>query len=241
MPPHLKQGNLPLPWQDAKQGACPLPLQVGQIISSGTDSVSGGTTVLYLADMSRMYVLVSVDESDIGQLRTGQETQVTVDAYPTKEFQGTVVRVAAKGVSSSNVVTFDVKVEVTSPEKELLKPGMTANVEILVVDKDDVLRVPSSAIQQTTRECFVTTLNGDTTTSRRDITVGETDGEWTEVLTGLDEGDQVVITQKNQSVWRSDGQEGKQSMSSSLMQAGSGGGGGGAPGGSPGGQGGPPR
>lgn len=213
-------------------------VQVGQIISSGTDSVNGGTTVLYLADMSRMYVIVSVDESDIGQIRTGQKTQVTVDAFPAKEFQGTVVRVAAKGVSSSNVVTFDVKVEVTSQEKELLKPGMTANVEILVVDKDNVLRVPSSAIQQTTRECFVTILNGDKTTTKRNITVGDTDGEWSEVLTGLDEDDQVVVTQKNQSVWRNDGQESAQSMSSSLMQAGSGGS---APGGMSGGQGGPPR
>ena len=213
-------------------------VQIGQIISSGTSSVSGGTTVLYLADMSRMYVLVSVDESDIGQVQTGQNARVTVDAFPKREFPGTVVRVAAKGISSSNVVTFEVKVEVTSQEKDLLKPGMTANVEILVVDKEEVLRVPSTAIQRTSRECFVTTLNADTTTSRRDITVGETDGEWSEVLNGLDEGDQVAITQRNQSVWRSGGKEGKQSLSSSILQTGNGGG---PPGGSSGGPGGPPR
>jgi HlyD family secretion protein len=210
-------------------------VQVGQIISSGTDSVSGGTTVLYLADLSRMYVLVAVDESDIGGIQKGQKAQITVDAFPTKEFQGAVVRVAAKGVSSSNVVTFEVKVEVTSPEKELLKPGMTANVEVVIVDKKDVLRVPAEAIQQTSRECFVMTLNADQTTSRKDITVGKTDGDWTEILSGLREGEQVVITQKNQSIWRSGGQDSKQSMSSSLMQAGGGGGGqtGGGPGGPP--------
>lgn len=206
-------------------------VQVGQIISSGTSSVSDGTTVLYLADMSTMHVLVSVDESDIGQVRTGQTATITVDAFPKRAFHGKVVRVAAKGIASSNVVTFEVKVNVTSPEKDLLKPGMTANVEILVVDKGNVLRVPSSAIQQTTRECFVTLVNADTTTTKRDITVGETDGDWTEVLRGLNEGDPVVITRKNQSAWRRSGQEGKQSMSSSLMQAGSGGGGSGGPGG----------
>ena len=204
-------------------------VQIGQIISSGTSSVSGGTTVLYLADMSTMHVLVSVDESDIGQVQTGQTATITVDAFPKREFHGKVVRVAAKGISSANVVTFEVKVNVTSPEKDLLKPGMTANVEILAVDKEDVLRVPSSAIQQTTRECFVTAFHADKTTTKRDITVGETDGDWTEVLSGLNEGDQVAIARKNQSAWRSGGQEEEQSMSSSLMQAGSGGGSTGGP------------
>jgi HlyD family secretion protein len=198
-------------------------VQVGQIISSGTSNVSGGTTVLYLADMSRMYVLVSVDESDIGQVRTGQVALVTVDAFPQKAFRGTVVRVAAKGISSSNVVTFDVKVEVTSREKSLLKPGMTANVQILVVDKKDVLRVPSAAIQQTSKHCSATVLNPEGSTSSREITLGATDGDWTEILSGLNEGDQVVITNKNQSLWRSGGQRTKQSMSSRLMQAGGGG------------------
>lgn len=217
-------------------------VQIGQIISSGTSSVSGGTTVLYLADMSTMHVLVSVDESDIGQVQTGQTATITVDAFPKREFHGKVVRVAAKGISSANVVTFEVKVNVTSPEKDLLKPGMTANVEILVVDKEDVLRVPSSAIQQTTRECFVTTLNADKTTTKRDITVGETDGDWTEVLSGLNEGDQVAIARKNQSAWRSNSQEGQQSLTGSLLQTGGGGGapeGGGGGGGGTGGQGGP--
>lgn len=204
-------------------------VQVGQIISSGTSSVSDGTTVLFLADMSTMHVLVSVDESDIGQVQTGQTAKITVDAFPNKEFQGKVVRVAAKGLSNSNVVTFEVKVDVTSLEKDLLKPGMTANVEILVVNKDHVLRAPSSAIQQTTRECFVTLFNADKTTTRREITVGATNGDWTEVLSGLNEGDSLLIMRKNQSAWRSgDEKKEEQSMSSSLMQAGSGGG---APGG----------
>ncbi|MFA6842846.1 MAG: efflux RND transporter periplasmic adaptor subunit [Bacilli bacterium] len=214
-------------------------VQVGQIISSGTNSVSDGTTVLYLADMSTMHVLVSVDESDIGQVQTGQTATITVDAFPKKEFHGKVVRVAAKGISSSNVVTFEVKVNVTSPEKDLLKPGMTANVEILVVNKKNILRVPSSAVQQTTRECFVTILHADKTTAKRDIMVGETDGDWTEVISGLQEGEQMLILRKNQSAWRSDDEKEEQSMSSSLMQAGSGKGSAGGSG--PGGQGGGPR
>ena len=209
-------------------------VQVGQIISSGTSSVNGGTTVLYLADMSRMYVLVSVDESDIGSIREGQDVRVTVDAFPKKAFQGTVVRVASKGISSSNVVTFQVKVEITSPDKNLLKPGMTANVEILIVDKKDVLRVPSEAVQQTSKSCFVTILNTDKTMSKKEVAISESNGEWTEVLSGLHEGEQLVVTQRNPGLWRSGETESKQGMSGSLLGVGQ-------SGGQPGGPGRPPQ
>jgi len=194
-------------------------VQVGQIISSGTSNVSGGTTVLYLADMRKMYVHVSVDESDIGRIRKGQGVKVTVDAFPSKEFQGTVVRVATKGLTSSNVVTFQVKVEITCQEKTLLKPGMTANVEILIADKKDTLLVASKVIQQTSQSCSVTILNANKTTSKRKVTIGETNGETTEILSGLHEGDKVVVTQRDQSRWRNQGNQSQQNMSNSLLGA----------------------
>ena len=120
-------------------------VQIGQIISSGISNVGGGTTALVVSDLSRIFVLAAVDESDIGQVRPGQRVKVTVDAYRNREFAGEVVRISPRGVNVSNVVTFEVKIEVTARDKELLRPEMTANVEILIDERPDALLAPSDA------------------------------------------------------------------------------------------------
>jgi HlyD family secretion protein len=81
-----------------------------------------------ISDLSRVFVLAAVDESDIGQVRPGQRVKVTVDAFRNREFAGEVARIAPRGVNVSNVVTFEVKLEVTARDKDLLRPEMTANV-----------------------------------------------------------------------------------------------------------------
>ena len=73
-------------------------VQTGTIIASGVSNVGGGTTILTLSDLSRIYVLASVDESDIGKVQVGQPATITVDAYPSMQFAGKVVRIASKGV-----------------------------------------------------------------------------------------------------------------------------------------------
>jgi HlyD family secretion protein len=128
-----------------------LTVQLGTIVQSGSSGFSGGTTVMTLSDVSHMFVLASVDESDIGQVsdpaRGGdkQRARVTVDAYPGVEFEGEVVRVATKGVNATNVVTFEVKIEVTSPNKTLLRPEMTATARIIGASRPDVLAIPMGA------------------------------------------------------------------------------------------------
>lgn len=98
-------------------------IQVGQIISSGISNVGGGDddsgTIL---DLSRVFILASVDESQIGSVALGQATEITADAFPGVKFAGAVVRIATKGVDVSNVITFEVKVEVTSENKSMLNP-----------------------------------------------------------------------------------------------------------------------
>jgi HlyD family secretion protein len=171
------------------------PVQIGQIIASGVSNVGGGTTFLTLSDLSRIFVVAAVDESDIGKVALGQAVTVTVDAFPLKEFKGTVVRIAAKGVNLSNVVTFEVKIEVTGNAKELLKPEMTANVkEILIAEKSDVLLVPCEAIVRKGRGKQIVTLVKEGA-ENEDVTVetGITDGTKTEVVTGLTEGQTVLV------------------------------------------------
>lgn len=121
-------------------------VQIGTIISSGITNVGGGTAALTISDLSRLFVLASVDESDIGQVALGQDVHLTADAFPEKKFKGVVTRIATRGVNASNVVTFEVKIEVVGDGKAVLKPEMTTNVEIIVERKEDVLSIPSEAL-----------------------------------------------------------------------------------------------
>lgn len=185
-------------------------VQVGQIIASGVSNVGGGTSVMTLADLSHIFVLVSVDESDIGQIRTEQKVRITVDAYPDIIFRGQVVRVATKGANVSNVITFEVKVEVKGPRPELLKPEMTANVEITAADKKDVLLLPISAVQQRRGQRLVTVQKTDGTSEERPVTVGLNDGEYIEVEKGLSEGEVVLLPAGGrQGRWSAAGNDGK--------------------------------
>jgi HlyD family secretion protein len=167
-------------------------IQKGTIISSATSVVGGGTSVITLSDMSHIFVLASVDESDIGGVQVGQPVDITADAFPGKYFTGKVVRIALTGVNTSNVVTFEVKIEVTSANKDLLKPQMTANVEIIEQSKSNVVMIPMMAIARRGWKTFVNLLKPDNTTEEREVTLGINDGENQEVTSGLSGGEQIL-------------------------------------------------
>ncbi len=168
-------------------------VQIGQIISSGISNVGGGTTVLTLSDLSRIFILASVDESQIGRVRLDQEADITADAFPGRTFQGKVVRIATRGVNLSNVVTFEVKIEVTGEARALLRPEMTANVVIIVARKDSALLVPSEAIFLRKGKPFVQVAKDDGTRQESPVETDLTDGTQTEVTRGLAQGQTVVV------------------------------------------------
>ena len=179
-----------------------LNVQKGQIISSGITNVGGGTTAMTLSDMSRMFVLAAVDESDIGKVKLDQVVNVSVDAYPGKLFEGKVVRIATRGVNVSNVVTFEVKIEIIDKKRSLLKPEMTANVQVVVARRDDVLVVPTKAVnrKQGKGKATVTIVSGETSTEQP-VELGLTDGEKWEVTSGLTEGQTVAVRNEVASKW----------------------------------------
>ena len=182
-------------------------VQIGQIISSGISNVGGGTTALIVSDLSRIFVLAAVDESDIGQVQVGQSVKVTADAFPGKRFDGSVVRIAPRGVNVSNVVTFEVKIEVTGPDKALLRPEMTANVEIIVAEKTRRAARPVGRHRAQGRQGHRDRQEG----RRRDrgargrASASATAGA-TEILSGLAEGELVVVSNGADSKWA--GQQG---------------------------------
>ncbi|MBU1107363.1 MAG: efflux RND transporter periplasmic adaptor subunit [Candidatus Riflebacteria bacterium] len=171
-------------------------VQIGQIVSSGISNVGGGTTILTLIDLSRIFVYAYIDESSIGQLRNGQNAKISVDAFPGQEFDGKVVRISPEGRNSSNVVTFETKIEVTDTRKSILKPQMTASVDILVEEREKCLSLPSEALFRKGAQLFVRLINKDGTTSEKLVETGISDGLVTEIKSGLQEGDRVEINQQ---------------------------------------------
>lgn len=181
-------------------------VQIGQIISSGISNVGGGTTMLTLSDLSRLFVLASVDESDIGKIQLGQPVNITVDAFPMQIFSGRVVRIATRGVSVSNVVTFEVKIEILGPSKRLLKPEMTANVEVVVAEKTDVLLIPMEAALRREGRRVVTVALGEGKTEERTVELGINDGLRQEVVSGVEAGETIAYRRgEADSRWRAGG------------------------------------
>ena len=118
----------------------------GSVIASATSNVSGGTTLMKMADLNQVQVQTLVDETDIGKVQPGQRATVTVDAYPNRPFSGTVVKIEPQATTNQNVTMFPVVVRIAN-EQGLLRPGMNSEVEIHVGQRDSVLAVPTAALR----------------------------------------------------------------------------------------------
>ena len=188
-------------------------VQSGQIISSGINNVGGGTLVMVLSDLSRLFILASVDESDIGNVELRQKVIITADAFPGKRFFGKIDRIATKGINVSNVVTFEVKIEVRGRIRSLLKPEMTANVEIIVAEKEEVLMVPSEAVLYEKNGHFVRVKEDDGSIEERPVQAGISNGVVIEIIKGLSLDDTITYRKgEARSRWRTE--QSRRSLSS---------------------------
>jgi len=169
----------------------------GTVISVGAekgDLVSSNTIVVTLADLSTLRVRAFVDETDISKVEIGQEVEVTFDAFPGKRFWGEVLEVPLQGILSQNVLTYEVPVSLEGTEGVALKTGMTANLNIVVGRRENALLVPALAVQQGEEGNVV--LVQDTpqgTAVATPVQVGLSDGTYVEIVSGLIEGDRVVV------------------------------------------------
>lgn len=121
-------------------------VEEGQVISSPIMDVGGGTVMLKMADLSSVEVRTLVDETDIGKIRPGQPAMVTVTAFPNQPFRGEVQKIEPQANADQTVTTFAVRI-VLKNDSGLLKPGMNADVAILVTESRDVLAVPTAALR----------------------------------------------------------------------------------------------
>ena len=121
-------------------------VSLGQVITSGTSSLGGGTTLIKMADLNKVRVRALVTEADIGTIQPGLGATVTVDAYPDRPFRGSVEKIEPQAVVQQSVTMFPVLITISNLEG-LLKPGMNGEVSILIDRRDDVLAVPNDAIR----------------------------------------------------------------------------------------------
>ena len=120
-------------------------VEEGQVIQSASQNVSGGTTLVVMADLGVMQVRTLVDETDMGDVRSGMATSVTVEAYPGRPFAGLVEKVEPQAVVEQSVTMFPVIVQLDN-KSGLLRPGMNAEVEILINEAPGVLLIPNNAV-----------------------------------------------------------------------------------------------
>ena len=168
-------------------------VEEGQVIASTTSSASEGTLLFIMADLAKIYIEAMVDETDIGRIITGQPVTISVDAYRGKTFNGQVIRIAPKGRIESTITVFDVIVEVNDKDKKMLKPMMTANAEILIDRKVNVLLIPSEAVRQMKNKTGVyKALNNEAIWVP--VSTGSSDGILTEIEGNISEGEEVIVS-----------------------------------------------
>ena len=123
-------------------------VSLGTVISSATGSVGGGTTIVKMADLTKVRMRVQFNETDIGQIRPGLPAVVVVDAYPDRRFNGTVEKIEPQAVVQQGVTLFPVLVSLTNLDGAL-KPGMNGEVQVQIEQRVNVLAIPNDAIKNT--------------------------------------------------------------------------------------------
>ena len=172
-------------------------VEVGDAVSSILVLGSSATLVMTLGDMHEVYVKGKVDESDIGKVYIGQPARIKVESFKDKTFTGKVTKISPMGVEKDNVTTFEVRASIDNHTGEL-KAEMTANAEIILEEHKNVLTIPEGAIMyDKDKKASVQVADASQKEGFRKvpIMVGISNGSKTEVLSGLKEGERVVLQQ----------------------------------------------
>jgi HlyD family secretion protein len=215
-------------------------VEPGTVIASTTQNVSGGTTLMKMADLTTVQVRTRVDETDIGKIQPGMRTKVTVAAYPNQPFDGEVLKIEPQALVEQNVTQFSVLIKIAN-RGGLLKPGMNADVQIQIAGREGVAAVPTAALRAETDVPLTAVMLGlSEETLRKElwpeggptaakgkntVTIG---GRTLELPDGVDAEKVTALMQKRQSGQELTAEE--RTMMRSVFQQ-MGGGGGGPPGG----------
>jgi HlyD family secretion protein len=170
-------------------------VEVGNAVSSILVLGSQATLLFTLGDISDVFVRGKVDQADIGKVYLTQLTRITVESFRDKKFEGKVYQISPLGVEKENVTTFEVKVSIANPGREL-KAQMSANAEIILEEKPNVLLVPEAAIiYDKDRKATVEVPDATSDKGRKKVNVklGISNGVKTELVAGLNQGAKVIL------------------------------------------------
>ncbi|HUA00876.1 MAG TPA: efflux RND transporter periplasmic adaptor subunit [Candidatus Aquilonibacter sp.] len=170
-------------------------VEIGDAVSSILVLGSQATLVMTLGDTSEVYVKGKVDEADIGRVYLGQQARIVVESYKDKTFQGRVTKIAPLGEEKDNVTTFEVRVSIVNATGEL-RANMSANAEIILDQKKNVLLVPEGALvfdKDKNVSIDLADPKSDTGRRRVPVNLGISNGVMAEVVSGATQGQQVVL------------------------------------------------
>ena len=187
---------------------------VGEPNPAGTMAVQGNsnpTVIMRIADTSQKQIMAKIDETDIGNIKVGQDATFTVDTYTNRTFtahvskisqtdtsntwdtNGTSTSSSSSSSSSASVIYYYVTLDVDDPD-DVLRLGMTARVEINTAEKEDALVVPIAALKTNDNGSYVLRVNASGQTEQVPVTTGIYSDEYVEILSGLSEGDRVSVS-----------------------------------------------
>ena len=166
--------------------------ELGEFVTPSPVGVPTPPTV-DLIDSSCLYISAPIDEIDAPLIRTGMRAEINLDAFANRTFPGHVRRIAPYVLDQEKQArTVEIEAEFDRPDEALLLPGYSADVEVILDSRDSVLRIPSSVLRDGSRVFVFDAASG--TISDREIGVGISNWEYTEVISGLSEGDRLVST-----------------------------------------------
>lgn len=159
------------------------------------DRINAKSDIVTIADMSVLHVVASVDETTIRQISTGQKATITFDAFPGQTFHGAVLTVPLQGTLQGGVMVYDVEISLEGAEKLALLSGMTANVAIATGSVENALLIPTMAVQTVNgmAQVLVPNSSDPANPNSTPVELGLSNGTYTEVVRGLNEGDQVMV------------------------------------------------
>src|SRR5262245_5325891 len=170
-------------------------VEIGSPVSSILNLGAAATLVITLGDVDEVFVRGKIDEADIGHVRSGQSARITVETFRDRTFTGKVARISPMGTEKDSVTSFEVRVSIDNPGKEL-KPNMTANAEIMLEEHPNSLLVPESAVvYDAQKNAFVDVVKPEAKNGRTRVRVklGVGNGSKVQVLDGVKEGDRVIL------------------------------------------------
>jgi HlyD family secretion protein len=167
-----------------------VPVEVGNSVIQA-NNFNEGTTIASIADMTDMIFEGKVDESEVGKIRTGMELVLTIGALPEERLQATLEYIAPKGVEEEGAIQFEIRAAVEEQPDLLLRANYSANADIVLDKREQVLAIDEGLLQFEGEQAFVEVETAPQTFERRDVVTGLSDGIQIEIVSGLAESDAV--------------------------------------------------